>query len=94
MNNEPWTPQRAAKEALQVQNAGNGTAIALMLHEVGRAFLHLDGWGTTEAMQSAPFKIVLYHLASMSGLNIHECMEYDTYGDLWKECERIAEEGV
>jgi hypothetical protein len=88
---EPWTQEKAAKEALQLQNACNGTAVARTLHEIGRAFLHIDGYGTTKAVQTAPYKLTLMHLCFLSGITISD--PANNYYQILEECERIANGG-
>lgn len=85
--NEPWTIQKAAKEALQVQDACNGTAVARALHEIGRAFLNTDGYGTDGAQRSAPFRLTLMHMCFLSGVELGIDCGYFTAHD---ECERLA----
>lgn len=81
---ETWTKDRAARTALDVQNACNATAVAVALHEIGRAYLHTDG--TDAANASPPFRLCLMKLMDLAGL----AYAWRDYEDATKACETIA----
>lgn len=81
---EPWTKQKAARTALDAQDACNGTALAAALHEIGRAYLHSAG--TDAANTSGPFRLMVYKIADLAGL----ALPFIDYERAAEECEAVA----
>ena len=88
------TIQEAAQQAMQVQDACNGTAVALLLHRIGQAYIRA-GHGTDYIHASAPWKLVLYKLADLTfRAGALDLMTGTEYSRLTDECEALAKELV